>query len=94
MTDALILLLSVFIGLLILRSRGGEGLNIKFQLAPISTPKGKKDHAIVWLALTIMSMGVAYFFIRQGDADIVSLLIVPFILGGMVALLSRLKNRK
>lgn len=94
MSDVLILLLSVIIGLLLLRSLGGEGLNIKFQLAPISTSKGKKDHIIVWGALSIMLMGIGYYFIRQNDADIISLLVIPFILGALVALSSGLRNRK
>ncbi len=94
MTDAFILLLSVILGLLILRSLGGEGLNIKFQLAPISTSKGKKDHFIVWVALSIMLTGIAYYFIRQNEANIVSLFIIPFIIGGLVVLLPRLRNKK
>ncbi len=94
MTDALILLLSVIIGLLLLRSLGGEGLNIKFQLAPISTSKGKKGHIVVWSALSIMFIGIAHYFIRQNDANIVSLFVIPFILGGLVILLPRLRNRR
>ena len=94
MFDALILLMSVITGLLLLRSLGGEGLNIKFQLAPISTSKGKKDHLIIWGALSIMTMGIASYFIRQDGANLISLLVIPFILGALIGLLPYLKNRK
>lgn len=94
MVDALILLLSVMTGLLLLRSLGGEGLSIKFQLAPISTTKGRRDHLIVWGAFSIMFMGIAYYFIRQSDANVVSLLAIPFLIGVLVSLLSRKRKQR
>lgn len=94
MTDALISLLSVFVGLLILRSRGREGLNIKFKLAPFSTPQGKKDHIIVWIALGIMYLGIARYFILNSDADIVSLFVIPSLVVGLAVSLRHLKNKK
>jgi RsiW-degrading membrane proteinase PrsW (M82 family) len=94
MIDALILFVSVIVGLLLLRSLGGKDLNIKFQLASISTSKGKRDHIIVWIALSIMSMGIAFYFTRQNNADTSSLLVIPFILGALVGLLPYLRNRR
>lgn len=47
MIDTIIILLAVLIGYLLLRSRGGEGLDIKFQLAPASTEQGKQDRILL-----------------------------------------------
>jgi len=94
MVDTLVLLMSVIVGLLILRSLGGDGLNIKFQLAPISSSKGRRDHVTVWIALSTMFMGIAYYFIRQRDAEIMSLLVMSFTLGAGVSMLAYLKNRQ
>lgn len=93
MTDAIISFICVIVGLLLLRSLGGQGLNIKFKLAPLSTPKGKKDHFVVWAALSIMALGIVRYFVRQNGANVVPQFFVPFILGASVVLLSRLKNK-
>ena len=94
MIDALVLLMSLIVSLIILRSLGGKGLNIKFQLAPISSSKGKKQHITIWIALSILFMGITFYFIRQNDADIVSLAFIPFILGALVALPFYLRSKK
>lgn len=58
--EALILFSALIIGYLLLRSRGGEGLDIKFELAPASSSKGKTNRLIVatvlvmWLAALII----------------------------------------
>lgn len=93
MVDSLISFMSLIVGLLILRSLGGDGVNIKFQLSPISSPEGRKQHFAIWVALSIMFTGLAYYFVRQRGADLVSLLIIPLLLGALITLQSRWRRK-
>jgi len=40
-----------------------------------------------------MLIGIAYYFIRKSDADIISLLIIPFVLGAALGIASHLRSK-
>jgi len=96
MIDAAILFLAALIGYSFLRSHGGEGLNIKAQLAPPSTPQGRKDRIVGAGALAIMIAAFLFVAIRHQNSDSShwTIIVVPFGIGAAIFLFSWLRHRK
>lgn len=90
--EAIVIFLALLIGYLLLRSRGGEGLDIRFKIAPGSTKEGTKDRVALGLAFATMMGGVVFVIVRRHGS-------FPYLIAGMsVAVLTLLflyfKNRK
>lgn len=60
--EVLVLFFALIIGYLLLRSRGGKGLDIKFELGPASTERGKANRLALGVALLIWSAGSLLYF--------------------------------
>ncbi len=92
--EVIVLFSSLIIGYLLLRSRGGEGLDIKFQLGPASTSKGMTNRLVLGAALAIWSAALLFVFLHAQGSNKWSTVAVPVVAGALVSLVPFLKNRK
>jgi hypothetical protein len=95
MIDFLILATAAFIGFAFLKSYGGgEGLNIKVQFAPSSTPEGKRDRRMADGVLAIMGLAFLVVILRHIGGGNVLVIIMPLVIGVVIFLNSYLRSRR
>lgn len=93
--EIIVLFSALLIGYALLRSRGGQGLDIKFELGPASTSKGKTNRLMLGLALAVWSSGLIFVLFRQqgGRTSTMISVIVGAVIG-LLFLVPYLKKRK
>lgn len=90
--DALVLFSCLIIGYVLLRSRGGEGLNIRFDLGAITTNRGKTNRVVLGTSLAVWSFGLIFVLIHQRGDERLSLL-MSCMGGALVFLIFYLKGK-
>jgi hypothetical protein len=90
--EAVVLFSALIIGYLLLRSRGGEGLNVRFDLGSISTSKGKKNRAALAIALAVWSSALVFVFARQ-QGDECNSVVLASAAGALMVLIFFFKDR-
>ena len=92
MDDDAVLILVALLLYVFFRSHGGKGLGIKFQYAPASTAKGRRDRISTWCVLAFASAAITYVIVDQGRRGIFGV-IVPLVAGAIVFLIPYLKSK-
>jgi hypothetical protein len=92
--DFLILLGACVLLYAVLRSFGGKGADIKFQLQPSNTTKGKRDRAILGGSVAVAILAVVYVILTPDETRSRYSTIAIVLLGGAIFLASYLVARR
>lgn len=77
-----------------LRSYGGEGFTIKFQLADPTTKQGKKDRRAMFALALLATLVIAFvMFLENSSSGTGYILIGSLFIGGFTALMAHLRKR-